>query len=164
MDEALRSELLAMAAIDQAARDPAEPVESMARVHREHTERLRAIVAEHGWPGRSLAGEDGARAAWLLAQHADADPGFQATCLELLRLAVEDGQAPADQLAYLGDRVAVHAGDAQRYGTQFRQATHPDGTVSLEPHPLEDPERVDALRAEVGLEPLDEHRKRLEER
>ncbi len=34
-----------------------------------HTARLQEIVAEHGWPGRSLAGEDGADAAWLVLQH-----------------------------------------------------------------------------------------------
>jgi hypothetical protein len=27
-------------------------------------------VTEHGWPGRSLVGEDGAEHAWCLVQHA----------------------------------------------------------------------------------------------
>lgn len=163
MDETLRAELLAMRDIDQVARDPVDPA-TMERVDREHTERLRAIVVEHGWPGRTLAGDDRAQAAWLLAQHADRDPGFQASCLELLRAAVEEGEAPASQLAYLHDRVAVHAGEPQRYGTQFRGVTHADGTTSLEPYPLEDPDRVDALRAAVGLEPLDEYRRLFEQR
>jgi hypothetical protein len=38
--------------------------------HRRHTERMREIVANHGWPGRSLVDEDGAHAAWTLVQHA----------------------------------------------------------------------------------------------
>src|SRR3954453_2080197 len=36
-----------------------------------HDLRLAAIIAAVGWPGRSLVGEDGADAAWALAQHAD---------------------------------------------------------------------------------------------
>jgi hypothetical protein len=34
----------------------------------------RVILSTRGWPGWTLAGEDGAAAAWLLAQHADGDP------------------------------------------------------------------------------------------
>jgi uncharacterized protein DUF6624 len=163
VDETLRDELLDMAEVDQRARRDGEP-ETMMRVDREHTERMRAIVAQHGWPGRSLVGEEGAQAAWLLVQHADADPGFQAACLERLREAVEAREAPPDQLAYLGDRVAVGAGEPQVYGTQFRETIDEDGETVLEPFPLEDPEAVDALRAEVGLGPLDDYRRELAER
>ena len=42
-----------------------------------HTARLKAIVAAHGWPTVAQVGQDGADAAWLLAQHADKDPAFQ---------------------------------------------------------------------------------------
>jgi hypothetical protein len=45
---------------------------------------LKETVAEVGWPGRSMVGEDGAHAAWLLAQHADRDPAFQRRCLDLV--------------------------------------------------------------------------------
>lgn len=37
---------------------------------------LRAIVRRRGWPAKSSIGEDGARAAWLIAQRADATREF----------------------------------------------------------------------------------------
>ncbi len=58
---ALRAELLAMKDEDQAVRRAAaRGVEApFAEVTKRHTARLRAIIEEHGWPGRSLVGEDG---------------------------------------------------------------------------------------------------------
>ena len=47
-----------------------------ARIDVANTDRLRAITAEHGWPGRALVGEEGAEAAWLIAQHADQQLDF----------------------------------------------------------------------------------------
>lgn len=38
---------------------------------------IKGIVAKHGWPGESLVGSISAQNAWLLVQHADADPKFQ---------------------------------------------------------------------------------------
>ena len=48
----------------------------------ERTERLEEIIAEHGWPTYDLVGEDGEEAAWVIAQHSDLDPEFQAEALE----------------------------------------------------------------------------------
>jgi hypothetical protein len=74
MDEDLSAELLERAGRDQAARMSLRPGHGMlewetlvAPVDRDNTARLREIVARHGWPGRALAGEQGAHAAWLLA-------------------------------------------------------------------------------------------------
>jgi len=103
-----------------------------------------------GWPGRTLVGEDGAHAAWLLAQHAA--PQRQQEFLELLRAAVEAGEASVTDQAYLEDRVRVHEGQAQRYGTQF---IHDE--QALRPQPIEDPENLDQRRAEVGLGPFAEY-------
>lgn len=55
---------------------------------------LAALVAEHGWPHINNVGFEAAHAAWLLAQHADADPVQQRTFLALMRDAVADGEAP----------------------------------------------------------------------
>jgi hypothetical protein len=54
-----------------AAADQAPPeVRRAVQVVRRNTARLKAVVVDHGWPGRSLVGEDGAHAAWLILQHA----------------------------------------------------------------------------------------------
>jgi hypothetical protein len=80
---------------------------------------LGEVLSARGWPGRTLAGEDGAAAAWLLAQHADRDPGRQRAFLDALRGAVAGGEASPAHLAYLEDRVRVNAEQPQLYGTQF---------------------------------------------
>lgn len=115
-----------------------------------NTSWLRQVLRQRGWPGRSEVGDAGARAVWLLAQHADADPTFQEECLLLLASAVEAGEAARASLAYLDDRVRVGRGEPQRYGTQG--ADDEDGV--WRPRPLIDPDGVDRLRAGAGLEPL----------
>jgi hypothetical protein len=120
----------------------------------ENAEWLKEMIHTNGWPGQSFVGVDGADAAWLIAQHADHDPTFQRECLELMEDAVRIGEASQSNLAYLTDRVLLNEHAMQRYGTQFRLSEN-----GPEPFPLEDPERVDELRAGVGLIPLEEYRR-----
>jgi hypothetical protein len=148
-DQALHDELLAMLRRDQAGRTGGVDNEGDTA----RTERLKEIIEEHGWPGFDLVGKDGGDAAWAIVQHSDLDPAFQEEALELLRAAAEDGQASWGNVAYLEDRVAVAKGEPQTYGTQV--GCGPNGPKPATP--LADPERVDELRAEAGLETLDEY-------
>ena len=116
---------------------------------------LKEVIAAHGWPGASLVGTEGAHAAWLLAQHADADPAFQRQCLGLIGAAVEAGEASLLEHAYLTDRVLLAEGRPQVYGTQV---TRRGGAWA--PRDLRDPELVDERRAAAGLEPLAEYLER----
>lgn len=131
-------------------------MEQWRRIDGENTAWVKALVLEHGWPGISRVGEEGAANAWLLVQHADADVDFQERCLDLIGKAVMRGEASPTHLAYLEDRVAMHRGRPQLYGTQFVQK---DG--ELVPHPIEDEAHVDERRAAVGLEPLADYAARL---
>ena len=117
MDEELRAELRRRVAADQEARHTLDTA-AMAAADADNLPWLRQVITDVGWPGKSLVGEDGAQAAWLLAQHADRDPAFQRRCLDLLTAAVERGEATAVQQAYLTDRVLLHEGKPQEYGTQ----------------------------------------------
>lgn len=108
----------------------------------DNTEWLKAYVAEHGWPTISGTGQQTAQTAWLLAQHADADPLFQVQALELMK----------QNYALLYDRVMFKLAGKQRYGSQM----HCDGG-KLAPLPLEDAAAVNRLRAEVGLGTLEEY-------
>src|SRR3954463_1393619 len=98
----LRDELLAMA----------DGSDGKSRA--EHAERLWAILDDYeSWPGRSLVGDDGAHAAWLVAQDAIDDAGLQRRCLEMLELAVALGDADPVHFAYLHDRVRMNDGRDQ---------------------------------------------------
>jgi hypothetical protein len=146
----LRAELLRRAEQDQAARgESGADWELVASVDADNLAWLKNVVTEMGWPGRSAVGEDGAHAAWLLAQHADHDPAFQRTCLDLLTEAEQHGEATRSELAYLTDRVLLAEGQPQEYGTQMMGRK--DGWV---PRRLRDPEHVDERRAAVSLGPL----------
>jgi hypothetical protein len=168
VDEELRAELLARCEEDQRVRravrmrpgpqrEIPEDIKDMVRVDEANTAWLTGLTDRIGWPGRTLVGEDGAHAAWLLAQHAarERQPGF----LELLHAAVAAGEASARDLAYLEDRVRVHSGQPQRYGTQF---IHDD--QGLRPQPIEDPEHLDQRRAAVGLGPFAEYEAQMRRR
>jgi hypothetical protein len=157
--DAIRLELLAMAEDDRRARSELAADGSlfegyhprMRAVHDAHAKRFGEILDSRGWPGLSQVGPEGANAAWLIVQHAIAQPEFQRRALELLRAAVQLADAPALQAAMLEDRIRTLEGRPQRYGTQFDW----DATGQLSPLPIEDPSGVDARRREIGLEPLE---------
>lgn len=156
LDTELRDELLRRAARDQAVRTAVPQGESWPEHIREecrlvdadNTSFMKAVIAEHGWPGHDLVRERAAISAWLMVQHADQDPDFQRVALEQLKSAVAAGQARPADLAYLIDRIRVAEGRAQTYGTQYG----PSG-----PRPIEDPARLDERRAQVGLGPHAEY-------
>lgn len=150
MREELRAELLRRAEQDQAFRlEPEADWELVTSVDAGNLAWFKDMVAEVGWPGRSVVGEDGAQAAWLLAQHADQDPAFQRNCLDLMTEAAECGEASRAHVAYLTDRVLLAEGQPQEYGTQM--TARKEGWV---PRRLRDPGRVDERRAAMSLEPL----------
>ncbi|WP_164492746.1 DUF6624 domain-containing protein [Streptomyces lydicus] len=140
------------AAQEQAA-PPAHEADQIAlrEVEDKATETLRQIIAAHGWTGRSLVGEIGAAAAWWIAQHATANPEFQQHALALVEGAVHVGEATPKQVAYLTDRRRIIAGQPQLYGTQFSYMQ----TGTPVPYAIDDPDELDARRAEMGLEPFD---------
>jgi len=128
----------------------------MEEVHRANAAELRAIIGEHGWPDESLVGPKGAEAAWLIAQHAIAEPDFMCECRRLVDEASRAGRVPRWQFAYLDDRIRVFEDKPQRFGTQVDLT--PDGPV---PNTLDDPEQIDARRRDAGLGPIDESLSRL---
>jgi hypothetical protein len=160
MNTTLRGELLAMQAEDIRVREDLakegllgagyEP--RMEAVHLRNAARLEAIVNEHGWPGRSLVGDDGAEAAWRTLQHAIGRPDLIRRYLPLLQEAAAAGEVPDWQPAYVLDRIRFFEGKPQVYGTQYDWDD--EGFSRL--WPVEDPEHVNERRKSVGLPPLAE--------
>ena len=160
MDCSIADELIAMAEHDLKVRDELAASGAlyegyhprMAAVHENNASRVQAIIAEIGWPTERLVGEGAAKAAWLIAQHAISRPEFQRSCLKLLAEAAHQHMVPLWQPAMLEDRIRVFEGRLQLYGSQLK----PDAHGNLQPHAIEDPERVEERRRAVGLEPLAE--------
>jgi hypothetical protein len=172
----LREELLARMAKDQKARmrlldlmgrlgqakDEQRQIEfamaELRAIDGQNLVRMKEIVRQFGWPGRSLVGKDGAQAAWLMVQHADSDVAFQKQCLALIVAAVENGEALPEHEAYLTDRVRVAEKQRQVYGTQFREVNG-----RQEPFPIENEAEVDQRRQKIGLPSMAEYRKSIEQ-
>jgi hypothetical protein len=160
-NEALGRELVALAEGDQSVRNELAADGSlglhgyhprMEAVHKENAARLGVIIEQYGWPGLTLVGEEGARAAWLIVQHAIGNPPFMRQCLSLLKQAVSNGEAVPWQGAMLEDRIRMYEGKPQIYGSQFQ----PDENGQLNPYQIEKPESVNDRRLAVGLNTIEE--------
>jgi len=164
-DPALRQELIRMGMLDQTARIgmrtgiPADTVvmRSILAIDSILTSRLRVVVRSQGWPTISRVGEAAARAAFLIVQHSPIG-AFQREVLPHLVAAAQAGEASRSDAAMLEDRVLTEDGKPQLYGTQFRIV---DGV--LVPYPIAEPETLEQRRAEVGLMPMPEYVKLLEQ-
>jgi hypothetical protein len=166
----LRLELLRRMEVDQAARfalleeirqKPVEPnhqpqpseatLQKLQKIDEDNRVWLQKVIEKQGWPIHDLVAEDGAHAAWLLVQHADADPDFQARCLKLMKACPIQQVAQVD-IAYLEDRTRTARGEPQLYGTQVE---FKEGQWSVKP--VVDRQKLDERRASVGLPPINEY-------
>jgi hypothetical protein len=109
---------------------------------------LKRRISSSGWFDIRRHGAAADNAAWLLVQHADGDPAYQASVAALLEPKVSTGDTNPANFAYLSDRIAVRNGRPQRFATQ---AECVEGTW-LAPS-IEDPDGLDARRSAMGLEP-----------
>lgn len=158
MDEQLQQHLLELGRHDEETRTRLLHegrlfdgyAEQMERVHLENAAKLQRIIDEHGWPGLSLVGEEGAQAAWLIAQHAISNPVLQRTCMAHIARAVQENEAPPPYFAFLTDRILYNQRKPQQFGTVFDW----DEDDELSPWIIDDEDNVDERRASVGLPPL----------
>lgn len=117
--------------------------------------RVTFIIDSAGWLGEAQIGHKANQALFLVIQHADRQPTIQARYLRVMRQAVADGDARANELAMLEDRVRVNAGKEQLYGSQIGWK---DGKPFV--RQIEDEAHVNERRAAVGLEPLEKYAER----
>lgn len=107
------------------------------------------ILEKYGWLGIDDIGEKANTALFLVIQHAR--HSIQTKYLPMMRQAVKDGKAKAEQLALLEDRVLADQGKPQIYGSQVRVTK----TGKYEFFPIVDERNVNKRRAAVGLGPLE---------
>ena len=133
---------------DQAVRKDPSRSKEMGAVDHDNTAWLKKLIADVGWIDGTRFGRHTAGSAFLLVQHSGDLPLMQAT-LPLIKKDLALGVCDPQDFALLYDRVQIMTGRRQRYGSQIGQAL---GKSAL--FPLEDRDRVDVLRREIGLFPL----------
>jgi hypothetical protein len=109
---------------------------------------LRRQIATHGWFDIRRFGKAADQAAWLMIQHADGDPNYQAYIVSLLASKVHSGDTNPQNYAFLNDHIAVRAGAPQTFATQMECVNG----AWLAPNVIA-PKDLDARRASVGLPP-----------
>lgn len=160
----LRDTLARMGVEDQAGRDSIATAVArsdtvfLKRLTRGDSSRsrwLQRVVAEHGWPRRSIVGDTAAGAAWLIVQHSPMIE-FREAMLPVLEAEARRDEVKPAEVALLADRIHVDRHRPQRYGTQFSVK----GT-KLVADSIGDLTGLDSLRASVGLPPMTKYAKLL---
>ncbi|MCO4294172.1 hypothetical protein NF867_15020 [Solitalea sp. MAHUQ-68] len=106
-----------------------------------------------GWVGQNVVGKKGRDAQFILLKFASLYT--QKKYLPLFKKAVKEDFATLEQMAIIDDIMAIKQGKKQIYGTQV--GLDNKGTYFLQP--IEDPSKVNQLRAEIGLQPLNDYLK-----
>lgn len=128
-----------------------EHIDLMLLIDSENEKSVELIIQTYGWPGYNLVGKEGSNNMWVLVQHLS-NFELQKKCLLLLEEAVEKNDADPINLAYLKDRVLMYEGKKQIYGTQLIIKDN-----QLEFYPIEDIERVNERRLNIGMGSLEEY-------
>jgi hypothetical protein len=125
--------------------------ERMEMVHLQNAYRLESMIEEHGWITESKVGGEANEAALLIVLHAISLPDFQHSTLNAIKKAVDANEEVQSHYAFLFDRIRFNERKPQLFGTQFDW----DEKGLMSPWTIEFPDRVDQLRAEFGLPPLE---------
>ncbi|HXH61407.1 MAG TPA: DUF6624 domain-containing protein [Fimbriimonadaceae bacterium] len=169
-DTFLQTQLIGMGMTDQEVRTrwvsymqkgeavPKSVIKEVKRVDEENLAMLRKIVDEHGWPTISMVGREAANAAFLVVQHGVSDKPFMQKVLGLMEPLLAKGEVAKQSYALLYDRTALQQGKKQRYGSQVKAV---DGKWAVEP--CEDMAHLDERRKVMGLMPIKEYLKMIEQ-
>ena len=114
--------------------------------------RIEEVIAEFGYPGRSLVGPSNMGTAFLVIQHSNQEA--QEKYLPVLKQAADDGELRWSSVALLIDRVLLGQDKKQMYGSQIHSD---DTTGEYFFGPIENPFQIDSVRNTVGLGPLQDY-------
>ena len=107
-----------------------------------------SIIAQYGYPGKSLVGTKTNLAAWYVIQHSERIDDF----LPMIEIAAETGELPYRLYAMMLDRSLMNRGLPQKYGTQAMYYFYGTPEEVRLIWPIEDPEHVNSRREEAGFE------------
>lgn len=111
---------------------------------------VRHLLETKGRSAVIKAGPRTAKMVWLMVQHADEDPAFQAKALRQLAPYVHAGKFAKPDYALLTDQVMLATTGKQHYGSQLSCQNHHYAPRSLDAGG-DDPKTLDKRRVEMGL-------------
>jgi hypothetical protein len=163
--DSIRQELERLGAEDQEVREGFQAermqdtvfVKTMMRGDSARTIRLQAIIEQYGWPDSLRVGRAAAEGAFLILQHSPVHE-FQKRMVPVIEKRALEGRLRRSEAALLIDRVLMHEGLPQRYGTQF---TLKQGRMVL--HPVEEEAGLEQRRKSMQLPTMEEYMKVMEE-
>ena len=115
-----------------------------------------SILDNDGWP--TNISETANKAIWIVIDHADAD--YQLKYKELVREQAEKGVVAKADYAVFYDKLMMHLGKPQRYGSQVRMQMSIIGderSVTTYLWPVEDAANLDSLRLSMELPPIQDY-------
>jgi VWFA-related protein len=126
------------------------------KLYEEHTAKLCEILKLHGWPTSDVVDREGVFAAFQILKNGGTYE-LQRDLLPLIVAVIKKDPSQKSEFAGLYDRLRVSAGMKQLFGTQ---AVSLGGFLIL--YPIEDQAKLDARRAEYGLQTIDLYIRELE--
>jgi hypothetical protein len=170
LNEDLRSELMEILKMDQDFRIALDTLENMydwesdavqntwKQIHYNDSVnliRVEEIIEEHGWPTRSLVGEEFVDVPFLVLQHCG-DVEKMEKYLPLIKEAVQREDLEKQSFALFIDRIRMFKGEEQIYGTQL---AYNNETGELELYPVEDETNLNKRRKEMGMGTIEAYMK-----
>lgn len=114
--------------------------------------RVRALLQQYGYPGKSLVGTPSNEVAWYVIQHSEDINRY----LPLIKTAAKRGELPFYLYAQMLDRQRMRDGKEQLYGTQALSYTTTAANGQREPQPpfiwpIKDAAGVNERRQKAGF-------------
>ena len=134
---------------DQRVRNENVPFKEMFDTDHKNLETVVSILEHCGMPTLQDVDPIHIRAIWAALQHAH-DKKHTKKYFPLLKAAMENGDLSKEHFATMKDRLLMHEGKPQIYGTQIKDRKL---------YTLDNPESVNSRRASMGMRPIEEYLK-----
>ncbi len=122
-------------------------------LNNQHERYVAQLLDDQGWPeGLSNKAYYG-----ICSVIDNADPEFSARYFPLVQEQARQGRIDPAIAAGMEDRILMHSGNKQKYGTQIIQVRNPDNSTTHYIWPVEDPDQVEGLRQQVNLMPMNDY-------
>ncbi len=130
--------------------------EQQQTMYETHFTELEKMLEANGWISSKKYGSEVSGQALSILKKAPAEKLEKH--LDMVINAYEKGEANSVDVAFIHDKVLMHKGQEQLYGTQI--AFNPDKGIN-DVYPIKDETNVNERRKKMGLEPLEDALKKL---